>query len=591
MGKVKNFFQNEQRSILLVLRKYVGTLSIVFLLCMYCLVLDIADITFARNEEYLTILLIMMLTGVFFTENCLRPNKSKEITITGYILSGVLALLWVIVDVVCYNNESTLVKYYYIALMGFYVLILTGLSLLAIIRESRLSFEQYAVRMIFSCFRIFLILLVLNLGFLLILYMVDLLIVPLKIGTWIVRMELFLIPIVYVPYFLSCLTNRTEERPSGFVKGLVLYALMPIYMAAVLVIYIYMARIVITWTFPVNQVFYFCAGIFSVGVVIWTMAYAFTKHLPKSLYNILIRYMKYIVSPFILLELYAIILRINACGWTTLRVFGVYFIIVQFIYTAWEPLVNLVFILLRKTRISYSEHYEWMLYVLMAVYFFGIILPWTSAEYVEDISQESRLTDIVREITELKSLNRDWTPEEYQNMAKLQYDGKSARLVLLHNIYGEVFLKTSYKSEQLESLLKMPDTPSASGYAYDEYDEWSFSSYYSNGYPTNHLAIPIRDYSQFYLVSRNGVYDETLGLDDLKKIRLTYGMNQLMQVDLSSVIRNMVEQEKGKMIDPTTLFSTEIPEGRLIITQITYRYSEISKQVKELRLEGYLFIK
>ena len=230
--------------------------------------------------------------------------------------------------------------------MGFYVLTLTGLSLLAIIRESRLSFEQYAVRMIFSCFRIFLILLVLNLGFLLILYMVDLLIVPLKIGTWIVRMELFLIPIVYVPYILSCLTNRTEERPSGFVKGLVLYALMPIYMAVVLVIYIYMARIVITWTFPVNQVFYFCAGIFSVGVVIWTMAYAFTRRDRSKIYNIIIRYMKYIVAPLILLELYAMIIRIHEYGWTTPRSYGIYFISLQIVYTAWEPILMLIRLIL-----------------------------------------------------------------------------------------------------------------------------------------------------------------------------------------------------------------------------------------------------
>jgi len=590
MSKIKDIFQDEQRSLGQVLRRYTGTLILVFLLCVFFFIVDTAKLTMKRNEEYIMLFLIMAIVGVFFTETCLRGKRSKEAYLTGYILSAMMAFLWIIVDVVQYSNDSKVLQLYYRVLALFYILSLVGLSLVSLVRESELPFEQYAVRMIFAVLQVGLILLVVNIGFILIFGLLDKLIANINIWSWIYRMELILIPVVYVPYFLTCLTTRTEKRPGNFTRGIVLYAMMPIYIGAVVIIYAYIIKILVTWDFPVNQVFSICAGLFSAGVVIWTMAYAFTRRDRSKLYNIIIRYMKYIVAPMILLELYAMIIRIHEYGWTIARSYGIYFISLQIVYTAWEPILMAVRFILKKEKPKYGESYEGMVFVALLSYIFCFIIPWTSAEYVEDASQEKRFEAIVADMTQLNELNRDWTPEEYQQMAKLRYEGRSVRSVLSSNIYGEIYLKSKWKGTDFEKLFSMPNAPGNTS-TYDvNVDEWSYSSFYNGGYPKDHLSVQLQDYQYFYTIQTSNAYDDILSMEDIGKVKMQYGMNQAIRVDLVNLVKIMTETENGKVMEPTEIYSLKLDTGLLIITNISFRYSDVSKEVRDLAVEGYLFL-
>ena len=591
MSKIGSFFKYEQKSILKAVLQYLGTLIIVLILCMYLLIRDIAgSFMESRTEEYFLLFALMSLVGVFFTESCFRGIRTKEVTITGYILSFIMALLWLIVDVLRRNGDSELADYYFLVIAIFYGLCLAGLSFISIIRESGLPFEQYAVRVVFSAIRVIIILGILNVGFLFIFFLINKLITEIDMGSWMYRFELLLTAFVYVPYMLSCLTNRTEEKPSGFARGVVLYALMPLYIAAVAIVYIYAVRILITWEFPVNQLYFVCAGLFFSGFLIWTMAYAFTRRDPIKLYNIVIRYMKYIVSPFILLELYSLIIRINAYGWTAPRVIGIWIIVLQIIYVAWEPIINILRIIFRKEQVSYGEHYEWIIYAILGAFFFCFIFPWSSGEYIEDISQEARLEDFVEELTKMNNINRDMTPDEYQTVAKLKYEGKSTVNVLKNNIYGKIYIKANYKESQLNTLFTMQESPKAS-ISDENVDEWSYSSYYTNGYPTSHLTLPIEEFKTFCLITTYYSYDDTLTMSQLKQVRLGYGMNQVIVADLSGIVRDMVEQQDGRMTDPTELYTVKLQSGQqIIITSISFRYSKTSDQVKSLQIEGYLFM-
>jgi len=591
MGKIGSFFEYEQKSIMKVILQYVGSLTLFLIICIFFLINDISRGFFEnRAYEYILLFLVMALVGVFFTESCLRGIRTREITATGYILSAITALLWLIVDVLRNNGASEIADYYFVVVCVFYTLCLLGISVITIIRETGLPFEQYFVRVVFSVLRVTLILLVLNLGFLFIFFLIDKLIANIDIGVWMFRLELFLAPLIYMPYILSCLTNRTEEKPSNFARGMILYALMPIYIAAVVIVYIYIIRILVTWDFPVNQVYMICAALFAAGFIIWTMAFAFTRRENKKLYYILIRYMKYIISPLIILELYSMIIRINAYGWTEYRVIGVWCVVIQIVYIAWEPLINLARIIFRKTQLSYGEHYEWMIYVILGVYFFCFIFPWSSGLYVEDISQEFRLEDFVEDLEKMENLNRDLTPEEYQTVAKLQYEGKSTVRVLEDNIYGKIYLKSRYRDSQLENLFSMIDSPKASTNN-EEYDEWAYSSFYTNGYPTSHLSVPIDKFSTFSVISTYYSYEETLSMSALKQIRFGYGMNKVIVADISNIIKDMVEHREGQITDPTTLFTVTLSAGQqIIITSISFRYSDVSDQVKNLQIEGYLFL-
>ncbi len=621
MGKIKKWFHAQQDRLGGVFRKYLVTLCLTFLLCVFYEFVLISNITISRNEEYVFIFLIMSIVGTFFTESVLRGRKSKEAAITGYIFSGLGAFLWVILHVITQTEVSVISKYYIVVSAGLYILILVGLSYIALLKDSGLAFEQYVLRLVMSFFRLLLILALLNLGVYLILLLFDTLITKIYVYTWLGYVEIMLIALVYVPYGLSCLINRSEPEHTRFAKGLVLYALMPFLLAATGIVYIYMGKVIITWDFPSNQIFLICAGLFVLGWLIWTMAYAYTRRDRSPIYHKIIRYMKYIYAPLLFLEGYAIGIRIHENGYTVLRLCGIAFMVLQVIYIAWEPIVNLFCIIFGKQKVHYAEHYEWMLYAVFGLYLFAAIVPWTSFEYIEANSQEKRFDETWEAMQKMISMNRQWTPEEYQEVAKLQYSGKSIRRILDNNIYGDQYLKLNYTDAEMEEVLNMDDTwweseevdvPSQEPVV----DEWSVSQYLSGGMDILTDGLKVDEYSRLFEATMYSVYDAPMDWSELKGIELQYGVEQIIKVDITNCVDRMTELYEHAVAqqlapeettekasgDKTTEAATELSveemediyvipvseNGVYAITQISFRYNPATKQIRNLTLTGYL---
>ena len=617
MGKIKNWFHNQQSVLAGVVRKYLVTLILVLLLCIFYDYLDISDITITPNLEYILVFLGMAIVGTFFTESVLRGRKSREAAITGYIFSGLGAFLWVIIDVISRSEISNITQYYFVAFAVLYVLVLLGLSLLALQADSGLTFEKYLLRLVMSVLKLLLILFILNAGVLFILWLFDTLITRIYIYRWLGHLEIVLAGLIYVPYALSCLTDKSEPEQTKFAKGVVLYALMPILIAAMVIIYIYMIRLLVTQSIPSNQIYMICAVLFCVGVVIWTMAYAYTRRNVSTIYHKIIRYMKYFYAPFILLETYAMGVRINENGWTILRYAGIMFIVFQVIYVAWEPLVNLFRLIFRKKRIHYNEHYEWMIYVVFGLYIIATIIPWTSAEYVESTSQEARFVENWNQMLKLRELNRKLTPDEYQELAKVQYSGRSMRLLLENNIYGQNFLIMNYKESELDQMFSMDSPLWALGEDTAEpvqrpSEELNENEYLSGGVSIKIYGISVESYTRLYEATLHSAYETPLDWSDLSGIELGYGQDQVISVDMTSCIEAMIkENEASKKVQESTEETTEsepgstettevydeskdtvyripVQDGVYVITQISFRYNSEMKQIRNLSLNGFL---
>ena len=624
MGKIKNFFYTQRTKIGEVGRKYLVTLCLIFILCIYWDFLEIAKITVARNEEYILIFLVMAIVGTFFTESVLRGRKSKEAAITGYVVSGLGAFLWVILYVISQTEISDISRYYIYACAGMYILTLPGLSLLALVKDSNLTFEQYVLRVVISLMRLLLIFAVLNIGILLILWLFDTLITKIFIFTWLGYVEIFLLSVIYVPYFFSCLINQSEPEQNRFSRGMVLYALMPMLIAAMVIIYIYMIRLLFTWDFPSNQLFMICASVFLIGWLIWTMAYAYTRRDRTPIYNKLIRYMKYFYAPLVLLECYAVGIRISDYGLTFSRMLGIAFITLQVIYIAWEPIINLIRLIARKDKVHYAEHYEWILFAVFGIYFISALVPWTSFEYLEASSQEARFDETWEGMQKMRSLDRQWTPEEYQEVARLQYSGKSIRSVLNSNLYGNQYLKMNYSDAEMEEVLNMDDTwwTSEKVVVPEQepiVDEWSVSQYLSGGMDILSDGLKIDAYSRLYEATMYSAYDQPMEWSELKTIEIQYGVEQTTKVDLTNCVEQMIhlyeeavakqlmpenntEEEKGRHPDENSadrpkevsveemeaIYQIPVGGGVYTITQISFRYNPATNQIRNLTLAGYL---
>ena len=612
MGKIKAWFGRQQNRLSGVFKKFLGTLFLTLVLCVFWDSVEISKKRVENMEEYIGIFLLMAIVGTFFTECALRGRKSKEASITGYIFAGLGAFLWVILDVISKSDVSDISRYYIVASAAMYVLILLGLSFLALIKDSGLSFEQYMLRLIVSSLRMILILVVLNLGLLLILWMFNTLIAKFDYSGWLYYTEIILLALVYLPYGLSCLVDQSEPEQTRFARGLVLYALMPMLIAAMGIIYIYMFKLVITWDFPSNQVYPICAVLFGAGFVIWTMAYAYTRKNVSVFYNKIIRYMKYIYAPFVLLESYAIGIRIYEYGWTIVRYAAVVFIILQVIYIIWEPLVNLILLIRREKRIHYAEHYEWIVYVLFILAFFALIFPWSSAEYVEYTSQQSRFETVCDNVRKMHEIDRNWTPDEYQEVAKLQYSGRSIRGVLSENVYGSDYLRMNYTANELDRMFNID----SSWWTNQEQEEpvrpntnIDSSDYFSGGIDEEG-GLTIKNYSKMYTTSLYLAYDNPVEWIELTRLELSYGKDKKALVDLTDCISTMISESEyyggsetdtpelkpGEAstelvpTDPEVLFAVNTGNGTLLITQITFRYDRSLKMVYNLSMSGYILV-
>ena len=626
MGVIKSWFHRQKEKIGGVAKKYLATLILVFLTCIYWEYLVINNV-FERTEEYIVIFLAMAVVGTFFTESVLRGRKSKEAAITGYIFSGIGAFLWVIIDVIAHSSDiPDLTRYYFVAFAVLYVLVLVGLSLIALLNDSQLSFEMYFLRLVITFIRLFVILVVLNLGVLLILWMFDALITKIFVFDWLAYVEIMLIAFLYVPYGLSCLIDQSEPEQNRFARGMVLYALMPLLIAAVVIVYIYMGRLIITGDIPSNQIFPICAGVFLVGFVIWTMAYAYTRRNRTPIYNKIIRYFKYIYAPFMILEAYAIGVRVSEYGWTVLRLCCVAFIVIQFVYIAWEPIINLFRILFRKSRLHYAEHYEWIIFVILGVYVIAALIPWTSFIYLESASQEERFEDNWQALVKLHQVNRNWTPDEYKEAAKLQYSGRSIRRVLEYNPYGMQYPELNYAKKDMDRMFsinsefwEVNNEGATAVEPAQETDEWGDSQYLSGGVTITSDGLDIKNYNKLYEATYYSSYDFPLEWSELGQVPVTYGDNQVMEINLTNCIKQMIlenelaseKAEEGvtevssdesgksgksgksgnKKGSSEDIYRVNAGNDLFSITQITFRYNPSTKQVRNLSISGYLLFR
>ncbi|MDE5872654.1 MAG: DUF4153 domain-containing protein [Lachnospiraceae bacterium] len=461
MGKLGIAIDRQKESIESIIKRYLVTLICVNATCIFRIFLDAIGY-YEKSQDFTSFwsngsirdminytfgFLIMFAIGCFFVESVFTENGSnRKKLVLPYILLGIISLA---LDIIGFNTNifSKMGRDMFFKTCWLYIILCTVLGFHKLIKNSGMSFPKYAVNLVAGAIKVGAVLFLLNVGLILLETIFEL-IFDVNGWTFIEDVEMFLIGSVYVPYALICLTDKMETE-SKFIRGLLLWFLMPMVNTVMISIYIYMPKIVVMEYMPKNIVFGICAGLFCCGVVIWTMAYPFTSDAYKDLrlapiYRNVIKYAKYIYAPFILLECYCIGIRINEYGITVERYFAVVFIICQIIYVAWEPLYGLVRKLFKKEKSGYAEGYEHLLYVGIAVYVLCVMLPFFSAEKIEFLSQKKRFEAVMNgySVDELNLPDDDWR------------SAKSSYVVLDFNIYGDEYLREKYTEDERNKLYK-----------------------------------------------------------------------------------------------------------------------------------------
>ncbi len=581
MGKLSSTFNRIKDTAIGIYGRYLVTIITGYVVAILMIINEADNDVFSHDSfSKCMMFLSVFMAGAFFIETVFQKKKqdfntNKVFIIILYVSS--LVVSFVSTEIVYESDENSYPAYNFSKVIVVYLVFLVGFSLVHIIRNKNISFQTYVARALFGLLKVWMLFIALFLATLLLLWLFDELIIDFDYWDFLMYTEYFLAAAVYLPFSLVALID-TDQDNSRFTKGVVLYVFTPCLLIAFLIIYLYIIKIFVTNEIPSNTIFDICAYLFAVGVPIWTIAYSFTafdrNNTDKNpnLYHRIIKIMKYIYAPFIILEIYAIGVRIGEYGITANRYAAIMFIIFQIIYEAWELMILLV----RKKKGSmdsnvYGKHYEGLILVAMSLVLIGFVCPFLNFDYVSLASQSKILKK-----------NFDSNVEKaYGAYSYLQYD-----------IQGKKYIDRNYTDTQIEQFVQRY-------YEFDKYTDmvndakremWSYYSERTGSISTK--GMDVSGYSKIYPADAYFYSDNDEEIDINNLSFSDCGM-EFKGIDFTACVEYYLDQYNNNVsrneIKPY-IVAIDINHD-FYIEYITFSYIKELKKYKNLRIEGYILEK
>jgi hypothetical protein len=306
-------------------------------------------------------------------------NTKKIIIFIVIMCSGILtSILNIAVD-----GSSFSYDFYSVASNGFFNRLYSSILVLYICliiffcyKRSKESFEMYVAKAFCGVMKAELVYAILAIGSILIIEIIDVLLFELWRYDVLERVELFLVGFVAYPCAIAGISD-TDNEISRFGKAILSYVFVALLSIADVIIYLYIFKIIITWTFPSNEVFGILTTLFAFGICIWTMAYGCAKGVFKKIAGLL----PFFYAPFIILQMMCLGLRISQYGFTTSRYIGMMLIIFELIYMV----MYAVRFCCQKDIVSHS------LFVISALVIVTLLVPIVNSRSIVLISQKTKI--------------------------------------------------------------------------------------------------------------------------------------------------------------------------------------------------------
>ncbi|MCR5267794.1 MAG: DUF4153 domain-containing protein [Lachnospiraceae bacterium] len=123
------------------------------------------------------------------------------------------------------------------------------------------------------------------------------------------------------------------QTPNAFISVLLRFVLHSMCIIAYVIIYVYMIKITILQEFPSNSVFAILTSLFVISMPIAYMCRSLMEaQATPAFFKWSARFMPYIFSPFILLQIYTVAVRIRQYGLTPKRYFGLLFVAFEIVF-------------------------------------------------------------------------------------------------------------------------------------------------------------------------------------------------------------------------------------------------------------------
>ena len=323
MSVIKKFFTTLTEHFRRTMAAYPVTMALVVLVSLSVSVFIDQRGPFAEFMEDRGIqFLLLWGVGTYFAETYWREKKTLKwggIIAAGLIAAGLIRFG---------EDPSETVRELADRRKTAYVIILTALSVYRNFRNSGLPFNQYCIRVVHELSRLAIVCGITALGIGLVTATFVALILNGSDYMLILRAEFLVLGCIFGSGLLDAQIRLDRELPRFFIV-IVKYLLMILLMAAFAIIYGYILKIIITRDVPSNEIFRILAGLFILGMPIWTLAGSFEDDTrPVRIAGIL----PYVFIPFLFLQGYAIRVRILGFGLTPLRYLCIAMMVFEIIY-------------------------------------------------------------------------------------------------------------------------------------------------------------------------------------------------------------------------------------------------------------------
>lgn len=380
---IKKLLQNLKDSFKKYITNHICTNIVLVIISLLIIVIDLEDPTEFVQRLITTLFLMAMFT--LLGESCTKEKKKEYlIDIIGLIIS-IFASKFII--------EWEQIRY----VLG--IILSVGFAILYFMaNNSKETTNKYLTNTATNLLKLGIVGSVLNIGIMLILGLISTLLIELDEIVF-VKTEILVLVLYYIPALIISLETKEEENK--FIYSLVNYVALPLVAIATAIIYVYIAKLLVTLKLPHTQTFAINAVLLSFGIPIVLMVLSYDKETPMTkVANIL----KKLYIPFIGLQIFALSLRIHDYSITTSRYFGIILIILGI----------LSLVLLNKNN---GNQYKYILLPCIVISIIACMFPYINAMDYPNHMQINRLKEI---LPKGKSYD-DLTKEEIADVRSIYY--------------------------------------------------------------------------------------------------------------------------------------------------------------------------
>lgn len=361
--------------------------------------------------------------------------------------------------------------------------------------------------------------------------------------------------VLFLNLFLTAIPGKDSElKIPNIFKTIVMYAGMPVYLVLIVILYGYIGKLLVNWSFSSDNINWF-ALVASAFFVFFTITVEQYKE-DNKLASLFIKFGGYIIIPIILIQFLAMYIRLSDYGLT----FSSYVTIVLSVLAFLFSIVSLI------KGGQYSKH---MLLVIMCATLLLTITPLNAID-VPLRNQTSRLVNVLNKYDMIQS-------------GKIVQNSKVSDKDKIKITDSYQYITSS--SGHLPSLLsgKAKNKSFSELFGFDMEHNEQFQNEKNVYYYYEYKSIQIAGYSELYSIQPSDLKDDASG----SKILKLNQSEKLITFDPKKEVSTLYSKYGEQFNNPMVF---EVKDGKIVLTSISFSVDG-NDNIKVLDFYGYFLSK